>query len=204
MPLSSFNIFLLQVKKSKKLFLSTIAILVFVIFAYAVSFSPWWFSYVTCGILYILLLFSGIALTTAYHEGAHIRKMEEFGAKVKNLKVHGVGNISFSVEDDDKLGLYEKYQIAAAPFLGKIQYAIEFLVLTLLLLVSYFSPFPLDILLFLVTFFFLLHFLAVIATYVVIKFKKTSGFLVSFSSKLASFGDMAIIIKYNLSQGNRK
>ena len=134
-------------------------------------------------------------MLTAIHEGAHATKLRELGFTVNDFAARRVGDVSFHMKEIEKITMEQHYLIAKEPY--RIRYiALEFVPLAFLLILSWYSPFPLNILLFLVTAFACLHLVANFCLYSVIRNKREAGVCVNFSRRLIS-SDVDDIVAWN-------
>lgn len=189
------NIVYLQVIQSKSL-----AIFLVIFFASVLSkvyFQQSWvfdFLFFSSGYFILYLLFA--ILANALHERSHIIKIRELGYRALNFKVHRIGDVSFSIENMEKMSAEETYQVASAPFLTPSSYITELLSLFILTGVSIISPFPLVIFLLAVTGVISISFLGNLCAFIIIQKRLTSGFCVTLSRTVTSKGDIDEIVAW--------
>jgi len=144
---------------------------------------------------YFLLFIVSIAMLTAIHERAHATKSQELGFTINDFAAHRIGDVSFHMKEIEKITMEQHYLIAKEPY--RIRYiTLEFVPIAFLLILSWYSPLPLNILLTLVTAFASSRLIANFCLYSVIKNKKKAGFCVNFSRRLIS-SDVDDIVAWN-------
>ncbi len=156
--------------------------------------------YVTFGALFFLVALVMAAVGTALHESSHIAKLAALGFEVEDFVVHRIGNISFRISGYERMTPDDVYEVAKAPFVRPVQYAVEAANLSVLTLITWLSPFPLDIV--------LLVFLVLIAVVVladlcalrVIRSRLTDGPCVALASTVTSREDIQDIVEWNMRQ----
>jgi hypothetical protein len=155
----------------------------------------WYFDYSIFASGYLLLFMVSIAMLTAIHEGAHATRLRELGFTINDFAARRIGDVSFHMKKIEKITMEQHYLIAKEPY--SIRYiSLEFVPLAFLLILSWYSPFPLNILLILVTALACSHLIANFCLYSVIKNKKEAGICVNFSRRLIS-SDVDDIIAWN-------
>jgi hypothetical protein len=197
--IETLSVFFQQLKGSRNIILVPLLVLVASVAGYFTT-GIWYFLYVILASGYIVLFLATMAMVTALHESEHVSKLHEIGSTQVTLTAHRIGDVSFRVENPDNLTPEQRYQVAIAPYVKTTPYLTEVFFLILLTLISWYSPFLLNILLFVLTALFALHLLATVCSYIVIKTKRQAGFCVSFSRALTSRGDMEDIASWNNKQ----
>jgi hypothetical protein len=188
------DVFLQQLGKSK-----TLKILALILVASAVGrilTENWYFDYSIFASGYFLLFMVSIAMLTAIHEGAHVTKLQELGFAIDDFTVRRIGDASFHMKEIEKITMEQHYLIAKEPY-GVPYITLEFISMVFLLVLSLYSPFPLNILLILVTALACSHLIANFCLYSVIKNKKEAGVCVNISRRLISRGDVDDIVAWN-------
>ena len=190
------NILYMQIVQSKSL---TVFLLIFTISGVSRTFlaSSWIFDFILYGSVYFIIYLLFIALANALHEKGHIKKLQELGYHAMNFQAHRIGDVSFSIENIEKMSADEAYQVASAPFLLPTFYTIEFVSLLLLLGISILSPFPLDIILLATTGLISVSFLGSLCALIVIQKSLISGSCVWFARTVTSRGDIDDIVTWN-------
>ncbi len=190
------NILYLQVVQSKSL---TLFLVIFVIGVIGkTAFTPSWiFDFLFFGSVYFIFYLISTILTNTLHERSHIIKLQELGYRATNFKVHRVGDVSFSIEEVERMSAKEVYQVASAPFLRPAVYITELFSLLILIGISTLSPFPLDIFLLVVAGVASISFLGSLCAFIVIQKRMTSGFCVILARTVTSKGDIDEIVTWN-------
>lgn len=194
--IDTFGVFFQQLKGSRNMMLVLLLVLVASLAGYFLS-GIWHFLYAIFGSGYTMSFLAGIAMVTALHESGHVSKLREFRSTEVTLTARRIGDVSFRFENSASLTPEQRYEIAIAPYIETTPYVMEVFFVIFLILVSWYSPFLLNILLFILTALVGLHLLATVCSYLVIKTRRQSGFCVGFSRVLTSRGDMEDIVSWN-------
>jgi len=155
------------------------------------------FQYLLLASVYLLTFVVGMAITTSIHETGHISKLNEWGFAAENFVAHRVGNVSFRIANARKLTTEKRYEIAKAPFVKARQYFAEVSILGLLIVINWFSPFPLNFALGVFSALGCLQQMASFCVYFIIRTERFSGLCVKLSQTLTSRGDVQDIITWN-------
>ncbi len=191
----ALDVFSLQMTRSWKLTLILLSGLIAGLFGSLFTDIPG-FQYLLLASVYFLTFVVGMAITTAIHETGHISKLDELGFIAEKFVAHRVGNVSFRIVDAEKLTTEQCYEIAKAPFVRAGQYFAGVSILGLLIIINWFSPFPLNIALGVFSALGGLQQMASFCVYFVIRTERFSGLCVRLSQS-TSRGDLLAIITWN-------
>ncbi|MCK4279367.1 MAG: hypothetical protein KAW94_02205 [Candidatus Thorarchaeota archaeon] len=191
----ALSVFSLQMTGSWKLILILLSGLMAGLFGSLFTDIPG-FQYLLLASVYFLIFVVGMAITTAIHETGHISKLDELGFAAENFVAHRVGNVSFRIVDAEKLTTEQCYEIAKAPFVRAGQYFAGVSILGLLIVINWFSPFPLSIALGVFSALEGLQLMANFCVYFVIRTERFSGLCVKLFQS-TSRGDVHDIITWN-------
>lgn len=160
------------------------------------------FQYMLWASVYFLTFVVSMAIITSIHETGHITKLDELGFVAENFVAHRVGNVSFRIVDAEKITTEQCYEIAKAPFVRARQYFAEVFLLSLLIIINWYSPFPLNIALGVFSALAGLQQIASFCVYFVIRTERFSGLCVRLSQS-TSRGDVHDIITWNRESQNQ-
>ena len=192
----ALGVFWLQMTRSWKLILILLSGLMAGLFGSFFTGIPG-FPYMLWASVYFLTFVVSMAITTAIHETGHISKLDELGVAAESFVAHRVGNVSFRIVDAEKLTTEQCYEISKAPLVRARQYFAEVFLLGLLIVINWYSPFPLNIALGVFSALGGLQQMASFCAYVVIRTERVSGLCVKLSQTLTSRGDMQAIVTWN-------
>ncbi len=146
----------------------------------------------------VALVFS--AFSTSIHEWSHLAMLEELGFHVDNFVIHRIGNVSFRIKDGDRMTLDEVYRVSRAPFVRPAQYVVDAVGLSILAVIDWFSPFPLNIVLIVFLFLLGIVILGNLCALRVIRSRLVDGLCVSLARSVTSREDIDDIVEWNKSQ----
>jgi len=176
----ALGVFSLQMTSSWKLILILLSGLIAGLFGSLFTDIPG-FQYMSFTSVYFLTFVVGMAITTAIHEIAHISKLDDLGFVAENFVAHRVGNVSFRIVDAERLTTEQSYEISKAPFVRARQFFAEVFLLGLLIVINWYSPFPLNIVLGVFSALGGLQQIASFCVYFVIRTERFSGLCVKLS-----------------------
>lgn len=193
--MKALSVFSLQMTRSWKLILILLSGLIAGLFGSLFTGIPG-SQYMLWASVYFLTFVVSMAVITAIHETGHITKLNELGFVAENFVAHRVGNVSFRIVDAEKLTTEQCYEIAKAPFVRARQYFAEVFLLSLLIVINWYSPFPLNIALGAFSALGGLQQIASFSVYFIIRTERFSGLCVKLSQS-TSRGDVHDIIAWN-------
>ncbi len=197
---NTWTIIRLQAKQSSSLIISVLILMISLLYSIA-NLSLLSVSFVLFG-TYLFIFVFGIIVTNALHESAHFDELDTLGYEIGKIAVHRIGNVSFSIIDQENMTPEQNYVVSKAPFAKISHLAIHAFLLVLLILTNIMLAFPLNLLVIFLTLLAILDFAANVCAIHIIRTQKISGICTTIAH-ITSQEDIDDILAWNrLVHGN--
>jgi hypothetical protein len=145
---------------------------------------------------YLSIFVFGIIVTNALHESAHFNELDTLGYEIGNVVVHRIGNVSFSIINQENMTTEQNYIVSKAPFAKISHLAIHAFLLVLLILTNIMLAFPLNLLVSFLTLLATMDFAANVCALHIARAQKVSGICVTIA-RATSQEDIEDILAWN-------